>query len=116
MSNNPADNMYCMVSFADKDGKSHGNHPQILEIQGVVWFATEELAREYYMMLKPELRDNDNVFPMQEEQLSWHFDVNSSYVKHMKTRTRLTKSENKPGVIVYTNNHNGAPVPMNYGE
>ena len=83
MSNNPADNMYCMVSFADKDGKSHGNHPQILEIQGVVWFATEELAREYYMMLKPELRDNDNVFPMQEEQLSWHFDVNSSYVKHM---------------------------------
>ena len=47
------------------------------------------------MMLKPELRDNDNVFPMQEEQLSWHFDVNSSYVKHMKTRTRLTKSENK---------------------
>ena len=43
--NNPADNMYCMVSFADKDGKSHGNHPQILEIQGVVWFATEELAR-----------------------------------------------------------------------
>ena len=29
----------------------------------------------------------------------------------MKTRTRLTKSENKPGVTVYTNNHNGAPVP-----
>ena len=116
MSNNPADNMYCMVSFADKDGKSHCNHPQILEIQGVVWFATEELAREYYMMLKPELRDNDNVFPMQEEQLSWHFNVNSSYVKHMKTRTRLTKSENKPGVTVYVNNHNGAPVPMNYGE
>ena len=109
MSNNPADNMYCMVSFQNKE-------PQILEIQRVVWFATEELAREYYMMLKPELRDNDNVFPMQEEQLSWHFDVNSSYVKHMKTRTRLTKSENKPGVTVYTNNHNGAPVPYNYGE
>ena len=116
MSNNPADNMWCMVSFADKNGKSHGNHPQILEIQGVVWFATEDLAREYYMMLKPELRDNDNVFPMQEEQLSWHFDIQSSYIKHMKTRTRLTKSENQPGVIVYTNNHNGAPVPMNYGE
>ena len=68
------------------------------------------------MMLKPELRDNDNVFPMQEEQLSWHFDIQSSYIKHMKTRTRLTKSENQPGVIVYTNNHNGAPVPMNYGD
>ena len=62
MSNNPADNMYCMVSFADKDGKSHGDHPQILEIQGVVWFATEDLAFQYYMMLKPELRDNDHVF------------------------------------------------------
>ena len=37
------------------------------------------------MMLEPELRDNDNVFPMQEEQKSWHFDVNDSYVKHMKT-------------------------------
>ena len=90
MSNNPADNMWCMVSFADKNGKSHGNHPQILEIQGVVWFATEDLAREY--------------------------DIQSSYIKHMKTRTRLTKSENQPGVIVYTNNHNGAPVPMNYGD
>ena len=29
--NNPADNMYCMVSFQNKE-------PQILEIQGVVWF------------------------------------------------------------------------------
>ena len=56
--------MYCMVSFADKNGKSHGDHPQILEIQGIVWFATEDLAFQYYMMLKPELRDNDHVFPM----------------------------------------------------
>ena len=101
MSNNPADNMYCMVSFADKDGKSHGNHPQILEIQGVVWFATEELAYQYYMMLKPELRDNDHVFPMQEEQLSWNFDVNSDYVKNMKYKKRLLSNAPKPGVTVY---------------
>ena len=116
--NNPADNMYCLVSFADKDGNPHKDlgHPKILEIQGVVWFATEDLAREYYMMLKPELRENDTVFPVHEEDLSIHFNVNSSYVKHMKTRTRLTKSENKPGVTVYVNNHNGAPVPMNFGE
>ena len=40
--NNPADNMYCMVSFQNKE-------PQILEIQGVVWFATEALAYTYYM-------------------------------------------------------------------
>ena len=109
MSNNPADNMYCMVSFQNKE-------PQILEIQGVVWFATEDLAYKYYMMLKPELRENDTVFPVLEEHLCYHFNINSHYVKHMKTRTRLTKSENKPGVIVYVNNHNGAPVPYNYGE
>ena len=105
--NNPADNMYCMVSFQNKE-------PQILEIQGVVWFATEDLAYDYYMMLKPELRENDTVYPVQEKDLSIHFNTNSHYVKHMKTRTRLTKSENKPGVTVYVNNHNGAPVPMNY--
>ena len=105
--NNPADNMYCMVSFQNKE-------PQILEIQGVVWFATEDLAYNYYMMLKPELRENDTVFPVQEEDLSIHFNTNSHYVKHMKTRTRLTKEKGKPGVKVYT--HNGAPVPMNYGQ
>ena len=105
--NNPADNMFCMVSFQNKE-------PQILEIQGVVWFATEDLAYNYYMMLKPELRENDTVFPVQEKDLGIHFNINSHYVKHMKTRTRLTKEKGKPGVKVYT--HNGAPVPMNYGQ
>ena len=107
--NNPADNMYCMVSFQNKE-------PQILEIQGVVWFATEDLAFQYYMFLKPELRENDTVFPIQEKDLGIHFNTNSHYVKHMKTRTRLTKKENQPGVICYVNNHNGAPVPYNFDE
>ena len=110
MSNNPADNMYCMVSFQNP------KEPQILEIQGVVWFATEDLAYNYYMMLKPELRENDTVYPVQEKDLSIHFNTNSHYVKHMKTRTRLTKVENQPGVVCFVNNHNGAPVPYNYGE
>ena len=62
-------NMYCMVSFADKNGKSHGDHPQILEIQGITWFETEDLAFKYYMFLKPELRE-EYVYPVQENELS----------------------------------------------
>ena len=91
--NNPADNMYCMVSFQNKE-------PQILEIQGVVWFATEDLAYNYYMMLKPELRENDTVFPVKEEDLNIHFNTNSHYIKTMKTETRLTKLKGQPGVLV----------------
>ena len=90
---NPADNYCCMVSFADKD------NPKILEIQGVVWFATDDLAYQYYMFLKPELRE-DHVYPVDEENLSWHFNVGSDYIKEMKTKTRLTKLEGKPGVLV----------------
>jgi len=92
--NNPADNMYCMVSFQNKE-------PQILEIQGVVWFATEDLAFQYYMFLKPELRDNDHVFPMLEENLSWHFDINSDYIKDIKYKTRLLSNAPESGVTVY---------------
>ena len=90
---NPADNYCCMVSFADKD------NPKILEIQGVVWFANDDLAYQYYMFLKPELRE-DHVYPVDEENLSWHFNVGSDYIKEMKTKTRLTKLEGKPGVFV----------------
>ena len=90
---NPADNYCCMVSFADKD------NPKILEIQGVVWFANDDLAYQYYMFLKPELRE-DHVYPVDEENLPWHFNVGSDYIKEMKTKTRLTKLEGKPGVLV----------------
>ena len=98
---NPADNMYCLVSFADKDGTPHKDlgHPNILEIQGVVWFSTEDLAYDYYMMLDEKHRE-DHVYPMLEENLSWHFNVGSDYIKKMKTETRLTKLEGKPGVLV----------------
>ena len=88
---NPADNYCCMVSFADKD------NPKILEIQGVTWFATDDLAYQYYMFLKPELRE-DHVYPVDEENLPWHFDCGSDYIKDMKTKTRLTGLET--GVLV----------------
>jgi len=84
-------NYCCMVSFADKD------NPKILEIQGVTWFANDDLAYQYYMFLKPELRE-DHVYPVDEENLSWHFNVGSDYIKEMKTKTRLTGLET--GVLV----------------
>ena len=92
-------NYCCMVSFADKNGQSHGDlgHPKILEIQGVTWFATEELAFQYYMMLDEKFRE-DHVYPIDEENLSWHFDCESDYIKDMKTKTRLTGLET--GVLV----------------
>ena len=92
---NIMNNHYCMLSIKNSD------RPEILEIQGVTWFETQELAYQYYMFLKPELRDNDHVFPMLEENLSWHFDVNSDYVKNMKYKTRLLSNAPEPGVTVY---------------
>ena len=51
-----------MVSIKDSD------RPEILEIQGVTWFETQELAYQYYMFLKPELRE-EYVYPVQEQDL-----------------------------------------------
>jgi len=85
-------NYYCMVSIKDSD------RPEILEIQGVTWFATEELAYQYYMFLKPELRDNDTVFPVEEQDLPSFANINSEDIKIAKTKTRLTGLET--GVLV----------------
>jgi len=84
---NPTDNYYCMVSIKDPD------KPEILEIQGVTWFATEELAFQYWMFLKPELRDNDTVFPVEEQDLSAFENLSSEDIKIAKTKTRLTGLE-----------------------
>jgi len=84
-------NYYCMVSIKDSD------RPEILEIQGVTWFATEELAYQYYMFLKPELRE-ENVFPVEEQDLSSFENISSEDIKIAKTKTRLTGLET--GVLV----------------
>ena len=41
--------MYCIIDFAK------AGDPRILEIQGVVWFLTQDLAWEYYHFQKEEL-------------------------------------------------------------
>ena len=84
-------NMYCMVSFADKNGKSHGDHPQILEIQGVVWFATEDLAFQYYMFLKPELRE-EYVYPVEERDLPSFENVKPEDIQIAKYKNPAQKS------------------------
>ena len=94
MSNNPADNMWCIVQ---------DSVPQILTIQGVVWFATEKLAYQYYDMLSPLVKESyGDTVAMQEKDLHQIFNMKSSYIKLMKTQTRLTKNENQPGVTVYS--------------
>jgi len=80
-----------MVSIKDSA------RPEILEIQGVTWFATQELAYQYYMFLKPELRE-ENVFPVEEQDLPSFANISSEDIKIAKTKTRLTGLET--GVLV----------------
>tara|TARA_R110000823_G_C15518430_1_gene455282 strand:- start:124 stop:426 length:303 start_codon:yes stop_codon:yes gene_type:complete len=84
-------NYYCLISIKDSD------RPEILEIQGVTWFANKELLFQYYMFLKPELRE-ENVFPVEEQDLPSFANISSEDIKIAKTKTRLTGLET--GVLV----------------
>jgi len=93
---NPANNMYCLVSFKGPDIQ-----PEILEVQGVVWFADEDLAWQYYMWLSEAYRSkHGSVYTVKEDSLCYHFHEGSDYIKQMKTRTRLTSNAPEPGVNV----------------
>ena len=84
--------MYCIVDFAK------AGDPRILEIQGVVWFLTQDLAWEYYHFQKEELKNKQLAYCKSENDLHLHFNTNSEYIKRMKTKTRLTIL-GKEGVI-----------------
>lgn len=84
---------YCMVSFKDKD------NPKILKIQGITWFESEDLAYDYYMMLNEEHRE-ENVYPVQLENLSFHFNVGDDYVQGKLKETRVSKDAEHVGVMV----------------
>ena len=73
-------NHYCMVSIKDSD------RPEILEIQGVTWFETQELAYQYYMFLKPELRE-EYVYPVEEQDLPSFENITPEDVKVAKYKT-----------------------------
>ena len=89
-------NHYFMVSIKDSD------RPEILEIQGVTWFETQELAYQYYMFLKPELRE-EYVYPVEEQDLPSFENITPEYIKIAKYKTRLISNTPEPGVTVYNN-------------
>ena len=84
-------NHYCMISIKNSD------RPEILKIQGVTWFETQELAYQYYMFLKPELRE-EYVYPVEEQDLPAFENITSEDIRIAKTKTRLTGLE--AGVLV----------------
>ena len=88
--------MYCMISIKDSD------RPEILKIQGVTWFETQELAYQYYMFLKPELRE-EYVYPVEEQDLPSFENITPEDVKVAKYKTRLISNAPEPGVTVYNN-------------
>jgi len=91
---NIMNNHYCMLSIKNSD------RPEILEIQGVTWFETQELAYQYYMFLKPELRE-EYVYPVQENELSSFENIRPEDIEIAKYKTRLLSNAPKPGVTVY---------------
>jgi len=89
-------NHYCMISIKDSD------KPKILDIQGVTWFETQELAYQYYMFLKPELRE-EYVYPVEERDLPSFENVKQEDIQIAKYKTRLLSNTPEPGVTVYNN-------------
>ena len=85
-----------MISIKDSD------KPKILDIQGVTWFETQELAYQYYMFLKPELRE-EYVYPVEEQDLPSFENITPEDVKVAKYKTRLLSNTPEPGVTVYNN-------------
>jgi len=85
-----------MISIKDSD------RPEILKIQGVTWFETQELAYQYYMFLKPELRE-EYVYPVEEQDLPSFENITPEDVKVAKYKTRLISNTPEPGVTVYNN-------------
>ena len=61
------------------------------------------LLSYHYDMLSPLVKESHgDTVAMQEKDLHQIFNMKSSYIKLMKTQTRLTKNENQPGVTVYS--------------
>ena len=85
-----------MISIKDSD------KPKILDIQGVTWFETQELAYQYYMFLKPELRE-EYVYPVEERDLPSFENVKPEDIQIAKYKTRLFSNTPEPGVTVYNN-------------
>ena len=78
-----------------------GKDPKIIEIQGLTWFETDDLAYEYWGHMNMEFQKKIGpISVISEENLPYFFDCNSEYIKAKLTGTRLLKSKDPVGVKV----------------
>ena len=78
-----------------------GKDPKIIEVQGLTWFETEDLAYQYWGFMNDEFQKKIGAISViSEENLPYFFDCNSEYIKAKLTGTRLLKSKEPVGVKV----------------
>ena len=78
-----------------------GKDPKIIEVQGITWFETDDLAYEYWGHMNMEFQKKIGpISVISEENLPYFFDCNSEYIKAKLTGTRLLKSKEPVGVKV----------------
>ena len=78
-----------------------GKDPKIIEVQGLTWFETDDLAYEYWGHMNMEFQKKIGpISVISEENLPYFFDCNSEYIKAKLTGTRLLKSKEPVGVKV----------------
>ena len=83
-----------------------GKDPKIIEVQGLTWFETEDLAYQYWGFMNDEWQKKIGpISVISEDNLAYFFDCNSEYIKAKLTGTRLLKSKEPVGVKV-TNDQN----------
>ena len=81
--------------------KQVGKDPKIIEVQGLTWFETDDLAYEYWGHMNDEFQKSIGAISViSEENLPYFFDCNSEYIKAKLTGTRLLKSKEPVGVKV----------------
>ena len=89
-----------------------GENPKIIEVQGITWFETDDLAYEYWGHMNEEWQNKIGAISViSEDNLAYFFDCNSEYIKAKLTGTRLLKSKEPAGVKVT----NDQEVIANYG-
>ena len=78
-----------------------GKSPQIIEVQGITWFETEDLAYEYWGFMNEEFQNSIGAIAViSEENLPYFFNCNTKYIKRKLTGTRLLKTREDAGVKV----------------
>ena len=78
-----------------------GENPKIIEVQGITWFETDDLAYQYWGFMNDEFQKKIGAISViSEENLPYFFDCNSEYIKAKLTGTRLLKSKEPAGVKV----------------